>query len=119
MNFLYIIIFSIIPKKAMLGHGQVAATVLSIAFFSKIVAVFLWIVHFFPIKNVEKVYFYTIYLGCFYGIFFLNRWYFLNPIRYRKILKTYYSYNKWFLRILGFLYLSFSYASMILSMYFF
>jgi len=111
MNYLYITIFSIVPRKALLGRSQVAATLLAVSFFFIIVSASLWVEYYTKIRllNIYSVF---ISLGIFFTAF---RWYFLNQGRLRKNLKKYEASTKWVLRLIGIVFFILSFSSQIVT----
>ncbi len=100
MNFLYIIIFSVIPPKALLGRREGAVTLLAAALFFICVSISLWIEYYMNIILLNLYSTLTIY----FTFFIAFRWYFLNPRIYRKNLKKYEASKKWVLKLLGILF---------------
>jgi hypothetical protein len=107
LNYLYVIIFSFVPEKAIFGRGQVAVTLLALSISSICLSILLWIDY---LTNTTYL---NIYLfGTIFILPFLYcRWYFLNIKRYRKNLKFYHTKTRWMLRFIGILFLFLSLTS--------
>ncbi len=111
MNYLYIIIFSFVPRKALLGRSQVAVTLLAVSFFSMFVSSSLWVEYFMKIRLLNIYSFFITF-----GVLFISfRWYFLNQGRLRKNLLKYESSTKWFLKLLGIVFFTFAFTSQIVT----
>ncbi len=112
MNFLYIIIFSFVPKDALLGRRDVAVTLLAAACSFIIISSLLWIGYYMDIilLNLYSV-------AIIFGVPFIAfRWYFLNPRVYRKNLKKYEASKKWVLKLLGILFWFLAFFSQMITM---
>jgi hypothetical protein len=111
MNYLYIIIFSFVPRKAILGRSQVAVTLLASSFFFIIVSVSLWIEYYMKIRLLNLFSVLTIF-----GLLFISfRWYFLNQGRLRKNLKKYETATKWILKLFGIVFFILAFSSQIVT----
>lgn len=111
MNYLYIIIFSFIPRKALLGRSQVAVTLLAVSFFSMFVSSSLWVEFFMKIRLLNTYSFIITF-----GVLFITfRWYFLNQGRLRKNLRKYVSSTKWFLKLLGIVFFIIAFSSQMIT----
>ena len=111
MNFLYIIFFSFVPKKAILGRNQVATTLLAVSFFFIIVSVSLWIEFYMKIRILNL---YSV-LTIFAVLFISFRCYFLNQGRLRKNLKNYEASSKWVLKLIGIAFFILTFSSQIVT----
>ena len=112
MNFLYTIIFSFVPRKAILGRSQVAVTLLAVSFFSLAISFLLWIEYYASIRLLNLYFFVIIFAVLFVSF----RLYFLRSGRLRKNLKIYESKSKWKLKLLGIVFFVLSMLSQIISM---
>ena len=83
MDYLFLCIFSFVPKRAIFGRGQVASSILALSISSIIVA-FLLIFNFIMTLNILNIY--NIIVIYIVPIVFL-RWYYLDIKRYRKVLR--------------------------------
>ena len=111
MNYLYIIIFSFVPRKAILGRSQVAVTLLASSFSFIIVSISLWIEYY---TNIRLLNIYSVFIT--FGIFFIAfRWYFLNQGRLRRNLKKYESATKWILKLLGIVFFILAFSSQVVT----
>ncbi len=111
MNYLYIIIFSFVPRKAILGRSQVAATLLAVSFFSIIVSASLWVEYYMKIR-ILNIYSFFITFGVLFIVF---RWYFLNQGRLRKNLNMYESSTKWVLKLFGIVFFILAFSSQVVT----
>ncbi|MBG0781694.1 MAG: hypothetical protein H0S84_05455 [Bacteroidales bacterium] len=111
MNYLYIIIFSFVPRKAVLGRSQVAVTLLAVSFFFIFGSVSLWIEYYMKIRLLNI---YSVFIT--FGVLFISfRWYFLNQGRLKKNLKKYEGSTKWVLRLIGIVFFILSFFSQIIT----
>lgn len=111
MNYLYITIFSFVPRKAIFGRSQVAATLLSVSFFFLIGSVSLWVEYYMKIRLLNI---YSVFIT--FGFLFISfRWYFLNQGRLRKNLKKYEASNKWVLKLIGIIFFILAFSSQIVT----
>jgi hypothetical protein len=113
-DFIYMCIYFMVPRKAVLGRSQAAASLYSICLSFIYLALFVWIVTCQPIKINNKV---LLGLVIFFivGNLIFNRTYFLKFAKQRSLLRRYESWKKWKLKVLGILFLIFSFAFFISS----
>ena len=111
MNYLYIIMYSFVPKRSIFGRSQVAVTLLTASFFFIIISISLWIEYLYNIRflNLLSVLVIFCVLFVFFRLFFLDRG------RLSRNLKKYESLNKWMLRLAGIIFLILSFTSQIIT----
>jgi hypothetical protein len=114
MNFLYVTIFSFVPKKAIFGRGQVAATLLALSISFLLISSLLWIEYLIS----EKYFNIYLFTAIFVIPFLLCRWYFLNIKRFRKNLRLYLSQKRWVLKFIGISFFGISFFSQMIAMVF-
>jgi len=113
-DFIYMCIYFMVPRKAVLGRSQSAASLYSICLSFIYLAVFLWIVAYQPIQINNKVLL-ALVIFLFIGNLIFNRTHFLKFAKQRSLLQKYEAWKKWKLKVLGILFLIFSFAFFIAS----
>jgi hypothetical protein len=113
-DFIYMCIYFMVPRKAVLGRSQSAASLYSICLSFIYLALFVWIVTYQPIKINNKVLL-GLVIFLIVGNLIFNRIYFLKFAKQRSLLQRYESWKKWKLKVLGILFLIFSFAFFISS----
>jgi hypothetical protein len=97
MNFLYITIFSLVPKKALFGRGQVASTLMALSISSILTSLLLWIDY----MTIAE-YFNLYVFGAIWILpFVCCRQYFLEIKRFRKNMRFYAPQKRWLLKLIG------------------
>ena len=97
MNFLYITIFSFVPKKAIFGRGQVASTLMALSISSILTSILLWIDY----MTITKYFNLYVFGAIFILPFVCCRRYFLEIKRFRKNMHFYASQKRWLLKLIG------------------
>lgn len=113
-DFIYMCIYFMVPRKAVLGRSQSAASLYSICLSFIYLALFLWIVAYQPIQINNKVLL-ALVIFLFIGNLIFNRAHFLKFAKQRSLLQRYETWKKWKLKVLGILFLIFSFAFFIAS----
>lgn len=101
IDIFYLSLLSIVPKKAILGSHQVAATIFSIISSLNVLVLLLWLsflLSFRPTNNEIKI----IVVIVLAANFLFSRVYFLNKSNVRKINQLEVRYSKRWLKVIGF-----------------
>ena len=109
MNYLYLIVYSLIPEKAIFGRKDVASTLLSLSYSLIIISAQLWLEYYFKFRLINAYSFF----GLFIISFVTCRMVYLEPIRLSKILCEYEKMSKLTLKLVGILFFLFVYFSFI------
>lgn len=113
-DFIYMCIYFMVPRKAVLGRSQSAASLYSICLSFIYLALFLWIATYQAIEINNKVLL-GLVIFLFVGNLIFNRSYFLKFEKQRSLLQRYEPWKKWKLKALGIFFLIFSFAFFITS----
>lgn len=108
-DFIYACIFYMVPRKAVLGRSQSAASLYSICLSLIYLIAFVWFVAYWPIQIDNKLLLGVVII-LFIWNFIFNRMYFLKFAKQRLLLRKYEPWRKWKLKALGILFLIFSFA---------
>jgi hypothetical protein len=108
---MYLIIYSFVPEKALLGRKDVATTLLSLSYFFLLVSASLWIEYYLKIRLLNL---YSTF-GLFMVLYVTCRIVYIEPSRFKKIINKYDNGTKWIYKTLGILFFALSFFSQIIS----
>lgn len=108
---MFLIIYSFVPEKALLGRKDVAATLLSSSYFFLIISASLWIEYYFNLRLLNV---YSIF-GLAIILFMTCRIVFLKQERLNKVIHHYDKGPKWAYKLLGISYFVLSFFSQIIT----
>lgn len=114
-DFIYACIFYVVPRKAVLGRSQSAASLYSVCLSFIGLAMFFWIIVYVLNLPISSRLLLFIIITIFGGIFYLNRVYFLRFSKQRMLLKKYNEWKKWKMKIVGIFFLISSFAFFVIS----
>lgn len=114
-DFIYAYIFYMVPRKAVLGRAQSAASLYSIFLSFIYLSIFFWATSFWLQLRMNNKLLLGVIIVLFMGNFIFNRVYLLKFSKQRALLKKYEKWKKWKLKIFAIFFLIFSFATFIAS----
>ena len=108
-DFLYACIYYMVPRKALLGRSQSAASLYSICLSLVTLTLLLWLNAYSSFLPNKKALLYIVVM-VFMGSLIYNRMHFLKFVKQRSLLYKYTSWKTWKLKLIGVLFLIFSFV---------
>ena len=108
-DFIYVCIYHMVPRKALLGRSQVAASLYAICLSLVFLTLLLWLNAYKSFLSNSKILLYFV-IVVLVGTLVFNRVYFLKFAKQRSLIYEYSSWKLWKLKMVGILFLIFSFV---------